>query len=334
MLSDVRAAAVERGAGSVPPPRPAVSVVVPVLDAMAYLPRTVPALLAEARVRGAEVLFVDNGSTDGSYEYLQSLKDVRVLRRSGGTIGALRNHAARHARGAWLAFVDADCIVSPGYLRTALEVLARTGAAAIGCETIPPAPAHWIEAAWHALHFVGRERYVRTLFSAGLVVSRAAFEQVGGFRETLVTGEDAELGLRLDAAGYLLYESPSVAVVHLGNPRTLGAFYRRSVWHGVGMLDSAGRRLDRPTAMTLAHLALTLATPAVLPGVRAGAAAALLVAPALQLAVPAATVAFRCMQTRRVRAVLPGLLLYWLYYWSRIHALFLIATGRARDYRK
>ena len=46
-----------------------ITVVVPVLNASRFLPRTVPTVLEAARnTEGAEIIYVDNGSTDGSYE--------------------------------------------------------------------------------------------------------------------------------------------------------------------------------------------------------------------------------------------------------------------------
>ena len=76
-----------------------VSVVVPVLNGMKYLPRTAPKLIEAAEyVGGVEIIYVDTGSTDGTYEFLESLapSGVRVLRSTTVSIGAARNFGARH----------------------------------------------------------------------------------------------------------------------------------------------------------------------------------------------------------------------------------------------
>jgi glycosyltransferase involved in cell wall biosynthesis len=313
-----------------------VSVVVPVFNSRRFLPETVPALLNAVRHAGdAEVVFVDNGSTDGSYELLLALHDdsVRVFRREGSSIGGVRNFGARQATGDHIAFIDADCVIPAHYIGEALEALTRTGAAATGCHVQIPAEPHWIEAAWHHTHFVGRDRFVHYLNSGNFFVSRAAFEAVGGFDEELPTGEDAELGQRLVDAGHRIYECSRVEAVHLGNPKSVRQYYRRSVWHALGMFGTVGwKHLDKPTAATFAHLAASAT------GVWALAArsfpASLLLALALQLLVPAATVAFRAAQTRRLGHAAPTLALYWLYYWARIQALALIAAGRGTRYRK
>jgi hypothetical protein len=321
-----------------PGPGTPVTFVVPVLNAMRHLHRTVPALLAEAERWGpAEVVFVDNGSSDGSYELLLGIDPARarVIRFEGGTIGAVRNAGAREGTGACLAFVDADCVVAEGYLAAAVDALARTGAAATGCEAGAPGDGNWIETAQYRLHYVGRDRAVHYINSGNFVVTRAAFEQVGGFREDLPTGEDSEICRRLHERGLGIQECTRVAAVHLGNPATLRQFWRRTVWHGLGMFGTVGgSRFDRPTAMMAAHLALALLGVALLAWPGAPLPARLAAALALQAVVPVATVAYRCIVARRTTAAGANLVLYWFYYWARLWALVLIVAGRAHRYRK
>jgi cellulose synthase/poly-beta-1,6-N-acetylglucosamine synthase-like glycosyltransferase len=315
-----------------------ITVVVPVLNSMRYLPRTAPALLdAARRSGGVRIVYVDNGSTDGSPEYLESLASdlVLVLRRPATTIGSMRNSGARAGVGAYLSFLDSDCAVVPGYFDEAVAALAATGADATGAEVDLPDEPHWIERTLHALHYTGRDRDVVYLNSANFFVARAAFERVGGFREDLRTGEDADIGQRLIAAGLRIRECPRVRAVHLGNPRSLREYYRRSVWHGLGMFATVTpHRIDRPTAMLAVHLAATLAGVATLAAGRGGLGARVAVAVLLQLAVPAATVAFRALQTGRLANVPAAVLLYWLYYWARAQAAWLVLVRRAADYRR
>ena len=316
---------------------PDISVVVPVFNSMRFLPHTVPPLLASGRSRkNVEFIFVDNGSSDGSREYLQSLgDDVHVYHRPGLSISALRNHGAQAARGEYLSFIDSDCRVGAAYFVAAIADLEESGASATGHEYDIPEPAGWIESAWHHLHYRTHACDVQYLNGGNFFVQRRVFERIGGFREDLWTGEDAELGQRWNAAGERIHGHPAVRAVHLGNPKSLRQFYRRQVWHGVGMLGTAGKAsLDKPTVMMALHLVasgagLWLLVLAPLPLLSRTVAAI-----ALQLIVPAMTVAFRLARQRRVAVVLPGLLLYWLYYWARVQAMSLIVSGRARHYRK
>lgn len=316
-----------------------ISVVVPMRNAMETLPRTVPALLRALRGReDAEIIFVDNGSTDGSADFIRDTEDprIRLLSLPGVTVAALRNHGARTATGRYVAFLDSDCIVPPEYFRRAVEVLEETGAAATGCEVQVPQDPEWIEATWHGLHYQGRDRFVRYINSANFFVDRRAFLEVGGFAEELVTDEDSEIGGRLVAAGRTLFESTAVEAVHLGNPKTLRAFYRRALWHGFGMFATVdGRRLDRPMVLLGIHGAATLAglflllLPLVseLPvGVALGGALT------LQLLAPFAAVLYRTLQIRRPAYLLRGTILYWVYLWARLRALTGILLRRKGRY--
>ena len=315
-----------------------VTAVVPVFNAMSFLPLTVPTLLAAARRTGqVELRFVDNGSTDGSLEYLESLAidNARVLRFEPKSIGGVRNFGARAAPGRFLSFIDADCCIPEDYFETAVEIIETTGSAATGCSVEIPQPAHWIEATWHAMHFVGRDRDVSYLNSANFFVRREAFDRVGGFREDLRTGEDAEIGQRIVAAGLRIRESTRVQSIHLGNPKSLGAFHRRMVWHGLGMFGTVNRRsLDKPTTMMFLHLAATIIGLAVILWAPWGFLERISLAIAFQLVIPALTVFYRIRQTRRLPRLDRALLLYWLYYWARARALFAILSGQVHWYWK
>jgi glycosyltransferase involved in cell wall biosynthesis len=318
--------------------QPGVSVVVPVLNGMRFLPITLPSLLAAGRrVGGIELIYVDNGSTDGSREFLQSLesKGLKTHVMEGGTIAGMRNWGARQSRGTYLSFIDSDCSVPENYFEEAIDVLRSTGAAATGCEIHIPEQPHWLEAAWHDLHYFGRDRFVPYLNSGNFFVSRAAFQAVGGFREDMVTGEDAEIGQRLVSAGHRIFASPRVKAIHLGNPKSIREFYRRNVWHGLGMFGTVSRKnLDRPTVMLAIHLLATMLAIVALFSAGVPIGARLLIAIGLQLLAPVATVIYRGLKTQQWRSAPIGVPLYWLYYWARAYALAIVAFGLSDRYRK
>jgi GT2 family glycosyltransferase len=322
-----------------------ITVVIPVFNTMRFLPLTIPSVREAAdTMEGVEIIYVDNGSTDGSCEYLESLPteglEVRHLERGPSAevrnlSAAARNFGARQARGEFLCFLDADCLIPSNYFEEALAVLRSTGAAATGCEVEAPPNPHWIEATWHDMHYVGRDREVQYLNSANFFISRRAFEHVGGVREDLRSGADAEIGQRLVSLGHRIHESPAVGAIHLGNPKSIGEFYRRSVWHGLGMLGTVNRhRLDKPTAMMIVHLLATITGLVVLLEGPFPLPIRGLIALLLQVAVPVATVIYRAQQTGRKTHLGEGIALYWLYYWARLNALTLVVAGKSHRYAK
>ncbi|RPH94909.1 MAG: glycosyltransferase family 2 protein [Lysobacterales bacterium] len=108
-----------------------ISVVIPVFNTAPYLERVVAALLAQDYPRGGyELIFVDNGSNDGSPDTLARYPEIRLLREPERGSYAARNLGLRHARGDILAFTDSDCFPAPGWL-TAIDRAFRAGSAQV-----------------------------------------------------------------------------------------------------------------------------------------------------------------------------------------------------------
>ena len=96
-----------------------VSVIIPVYNAKAYIEQCIQSVLFPCIV-SAEVICVDDGSTDGTMEILQKLAEqdsrVRVYSIPHGGAGAARNAGMRYASGEFLAFLDADDFFEPNVL--------------------------------------------------------------------------------------------------------------------------------------------------------------------------------------------------------------------------
>jgi glycosyltransferase involved in cell wall biosynthesis len=110
--------------------RPDVSVIIPVHNGAATIDRLVGSLLA---VEGpaVEVVVVDDASTDGSAERVESLsREEVVVERLATNVGAgiARNHGFAVARGRYSLFFDADDEIHPGALATAVRGLDETSA--------------------------------------------------------------------------------------------------------------------------------------------------------------------------------------------------------------
>ena len=93
-----------------------VSVIVPVYNIAAELPRCVESVLAQTW-DALEVILVDDGSTDGSGSLCDSFARqdprVRVIHQRNAGVSAARNAGVSRATGEYLAFVDSDDYVEP-----------------------------------------------------------------------------------------------------------------------------------------------------------------------------------------------------------------------------
>src|SRR5262245_7855555 len=93
-----------------------VSVVIPVYNGASTLAACLTALESQSLPRPRfEIIVVDDGSTDETASIAAAFP-VRLVRRTNGGAPAARNSGLREATGAWVAFTDADCIPSRGWL--------------------------------------------------------------------------------------------------------------------------------------------------------------------------------------------------------------------------
>jgi glycosyltransferase involved in cell wall biosynthesis len=93
---------------------PLVSVLLPVHNGRPYLEAALRSVLAQT-YRNLEVIVVDDGSTDGSHEVVESCRDsrLRLLRQPNRGLPATLNRAIELARGKYLARQDADDLALP-----------------------------------------------------------------------------------------------------------------------------------------------------------------------------------------------------------------------------
>ena len=108
---------------------PKVTVLMPVYNGEPYLPQAIDSILAQT-FRDFELLIVDDGSTDSSVDIVQSCEDrrIRLLRNAQRRklSGAL-NRGLAHARGEYVARMDADDISLPRRLEIQVAFMERHG---------------------------------------------------------------------------------------------------------------------------------------------------------------------------------------------------------------
>ena len=95
---------------------PLVSVVIPTYNQQALLRETLQSVFAQT-FTDYEVVVVNDGSTDGTSEYLRSLgKRIRLVEQGNQGIGAARNRGIDEATGKYVALLDHDDLWKPGKL--------------------------------------------------------------------------------------------------------------------------------------------------------------------------------------------------------------------------
>lgn len=115
---------------------PSVSVIVPVYQAEALLPRCVDSVLTQT-FSDWELLLIDDGSRDGSPKLCDgySARDsrIRVFHKPNGGVSSARNLGLEQAAGRYIAFLDADDALEPAALETLWRLREEAGADSAGC---------------------------------------------------------------------------------------------------------------------------------------------------------------------------------------------------------
>jgi len=222
---------------------PAASVVIPVFNNLHYTRQCITSLFMVKEPVNFEVIVVDNGSSDGTMEYLRQLPPpVRVVslpENLGFAKGC--NTGAQAARGRYLCFLNNDTMVTPGWLAEMIACIERDASiGAVGNLQIFPGTGKVQQAGI----VCSADRMVRSLYNnelpadhpavnkprefqfvAGscLLIEKDFFAQLGGFDESYLNScEDVDLCMRVRQAGKKVFYCPQSRIYHFESKTVSG----------------------------------------------------------------------------------------------------------------
>lgn len=180
------------------------SVVVPFLNEARWLPGTLAALRQQTLPASEyELLFVDNGSTDGSADLVRACPGTRLLQEARRDPYLARNRGIEAARGEYVVLLDADCPPEPDWLAALSASVERTPADILIGALLAPAGAslamRTYEAYYNAkLNWLVAHQRTRQYFghAGNMAIRRAVFEACGLFKPMPIVG-DTEIIHRL-----------------------------------------------------------------------------------------------------------------------------------------
>ncbi len=182
---------------------PKITICVPVYNGLPHLEKTVSSLLGQT-LRDFELLIIDDGSRDGSGEFLESLTDerIRLIRQSNRGVSATLNRCIAEARGAIIARSDQDDVSLPERLERQYACLHDHR---LDC-VLSHIRKIGLHRTWSNLDKeVTRPNQIRMYDPLGdgcvadttMMVKKDAILDVGGFRADFFPADDWDLELRL-----------------------------------------------------------------------------------------------------------------------------------------
>src|SRR5690349_7607949 len=186
------------------------SFVVPAYNEEALLASCLAAIQAEIARTGcpAEIIVVDNNSSDGTRRIASSVPGVVIVDEPQRGLVQARRAGCRAANGALIANIDADTMLTEGWLRTVLAEFSRSpDLVALSGPCIYydlPRSAQFVATVFYRIAFA-TYLLVRFVLGAGsmiqggnFIVSKSALETAGAFNSDFrFYGEDTDLARRL-----------------------------------------------------------------------------------------------------------------------------------------
>ncbi len=185
------------------PPEPLISVILPAHNEARLVGAALQSIAQQTvSPDQVEAIVVSNGSTDGTAQAVEDARTmaplhVELLHDAERGIARAKNLGARHARGRYLLFMDADSRMSPGLLQHVVERAAggeRSASIRIVADSRDA-----LDRAFFGLMEWGKRLFrIRANMSW---MDRSLFERLGGFDERLQQAEDLDLLVRARRVG-------------------------------------------------------------------------------------------------------------------------------------
>ncbi|TVR12761.1 MAG: glycosyltransferase family 2 protein [Phormidium sp. GEM2.Bin31] len=201
------------------------TVIIPTYNRLPILKKCLQGLAQQQlkpTIQGYEVIVVDDGSNDGTWDWLNSYKpkmpQLHCFRQTNAGPAAARNRGLDQAQGDIIVFIDSDLVVTDGFLQAHAQGL-QQGMQQLGHQRL-----FTYGAVINTCNFDNptAEPYKLTDFSAAyfatgnVAIPKVLLDKVGNFdtRFKHYGWEDLELGVRLKKIGVKLIKCPEAAGYH------------------------------------------------------------------------------------------------------------------------
>lgn len=215
-----------------------ISVVIPTYNRKQALFRAIDSVIAQTR-DAAEIIVVDDGSTDGTSEAIAGLDapTVRLVKQKNAGASAARNRGIREAKAEWIAFLDSDDTWLPEKLQRQCEALKTFGCESGLCFTdnsfsgnrdmqctrfqqvgFTDPPQMGVLEKPTEMILDHREPF----YTSSLLIRRSLLRELGGFNESLIVREDTDLVFRMSLRTRFCYVRDTLVQVDRTPSRTDG----------------------------------------------------------------------------------------------------------------
>jgi GT2 family glycosyltransferase len=209
-----------------------VSIIIPTFNGGSRIGNCLDALLKQISRQDAEILVVNDGSTDNTTDIVGRYPGVRLIHQANSGPAAARNQGAREAKGTIILFTDDDCVPTPDWLCSMVipfddpDVIGVKGTY---CSKQTSLIARFVQAEYEDRYRLMAELtfidFVDT-YSAGF--RRDRFLEMRGYDTSfpVACAEDIELSYRMSERGWRMKFVPTAIVCHT-HPHTFWQYMKK-----------------------------------------------------------------------------------------------------------
>jgi O-antigen biosynthesis protein len=216
-------------------PWPMVSVVVCCYNAAPTIDECLKSL-SQLQYPNYEVVVIDDGSRDGTYEIVQK-HNVRCVRVPNGGLSKARNLGIEAARGEVVAFIDSDAYADPDWLYYMVSALDEHGASAVGGPNLSPPQDGFIaqcidESPGNPTCVLVDNERAEHIPGCNMAYRKDVFDAVGMFdAQHRAAGDDVDVCWRVLVADRKIVYHPSALVWHHRRP-SIKTYLRQQKGYG------------------------------------------------------------------------------------------------------
>lgn len=189
---------------------PTISVIIPTYNRKNIIIDAIKSVL-EQEPKNYEVIVVDDGSIDGTEEYVKQFNfSITYLKKENGGVSSARNFGIKNAKGKYIAFLDSDDVWMPGILKAQLEYLeSHPNIPLVYCDQYIEVEGRIIPETRSARALLLDENSLQKRFLlpgfvqqmpihiSSVIIRKDIFEELGYFNEDLKIHEDTEMWNRI-----------------------------------------------------------------------------------------------------------------------------------------
>jgi GT2 family glycosyltransferase len=252
-----------------------VSIIIPTFNGAARIGNCLDALLKQTARDNAEIIVVNDGSSDNTAEVVGRYPGIRLITQANAGPAAARNRGASEAQRTILVFTDDDCVPMPEWLDAMLEPFEDPDI--VGAKGIYRTRQKSLVARFVQIDYEDRYRLMAGHDSIDFIDAYSAafrrerFLEMAGYDTSfpVACAEDIELSYRMSARGWKMKFVPNAIVYHT-HPDTLSKYlkkkYKFAFWRMLAVRKNPGKGMKDSHTPQLMKVQLLFA-PALVLGV-------------------------------------------------------------------